>query len=296
MAKEGSLRSRVLEKLDKIEDLPSLPAVINRLTAAISDKSSSAEDVAKIMEDDPAIMARVLKVVNSAFYPNMSNREITSVRHAVVRLGYDAVLNIALTTSVFSVFKEDHAMAFNRKEFWRHCIVTGLISNVVCGFSDKRSVEGLQQDSVALAGLLHDMGKIILEQYFYDAFTEILKFGKEKQMPLYEIESEAFGISHAEIGAWLARKWKLGDDLVSAIQYHHNPQIAPEQYREITSLVHVADYICNMKNLGQSGNSVPPYFNQDVWDMLGLKIEMITVILEAVDSEAKKSEILLALN
>lgn len=289
------MRDAIFERLDSIEDLPSIPAVIIKLTEAIQDIESSANDVSKIMEEDPAIMTRVLKVVNSAFYSNsFSSNPITNVKHAIVRLGFDTVRNIALTTSIFSIFKEDHAQVFNRKAFWKHSICTGIVANVVYGYSDREN-QKIPQESVALAGLLHDIGKIVMEQYFYDLFTKVLSFGQEKGLPIYLIEHEALGTSHSEIGAWLAKKWKLNADLVACIEYHHDPMAAPEEYRDMVGLVHIADYICNLKKLGQSGNVKPPEFNQQVWEHLGLDVSMIDKIMEVVDQEEKKSEILLAL-
>lgn len=292
---EQSIRDKIMKRLESVEDLPSLPVVIIKLTETIQNVESSASDVAKVMEDDPAIMARVLKIVNSAFYSNaFVDQPITNVRHAIVRLGYDAVRNIALTSCVFSIFKEDHATVFNRQEFWKHCICTGIVSNVVYDFSTKQDLN-IPRESVALAGLLHDMGKIILEQYFYDLFTKILDFGKENKQAIYLIEKKAFDISHSEIGAWLGKRWKLSDDLLACIEFHHDPMNAPEKYRDMVGLVHVADYICNLKGLGQSGNAAPPLFHQEVWESLGLNIDMIGEILDITDEESKKSEILLSL-
>ena len=292
---ETAFREKIFKRLESIEELPSLPVVILRLTETIQNVESSASDVARIMEEDPAIMARVLKIVNSAFYSNAYvNQPITNVKHAIVRLGYDSVRNIALTSCVFSVFREDHTQVFDRKEFWKHCICTGIVANVIYDFSTKKNLN-IPRESVALAGLLHDMGKIILEQYFYDFFTSILEFGRDNKKALYLVEKSAFDISHAEIGAWLARKWKLSEDLLACIEFHHNPEAAPEKYRDMVGLVHIADYICNLKQLGQSGNTVPPLFNQGIWETLGLKLEMIEEILDRADEAAQKSEILLSL-
>jgi putative nucleotidyltransferase with HDIG domain len=289
-------RDKVLSRLEAIDDIPSLPMVISRLTAAIQDVDSSASDVARIMEDDPSIMARVLKIVNSSFYSSsVSKQDITNVRHAIVRLGYDAVRNIALTSSVFSIFKDDHIKVFNRTEFWRHCISTGIIANVVCQYS-KHNEDEIPRESVALAGLLHDMGKIIFEQYFYDMFTNILNYAAKNDQALYEVEEKVFKITHSEIGAWLARRWKLSEDLIACIEFHHCPEKAPKALQPMVGLVHVADYICNLKKIGQSGNPRPPQFREDVWTGLGLNIEKINEIVARADEEAQKSEILLSLS
>jgi putative nucleotidyltransferase with HDIG domain len=292
---EDGFRDKVMDRLEAIEDIPSLPLVITRLTEAIQNVDSSASDVAKIMEDDPAIMARVLKMVNSSFYAGGAQTEpVTNVRHAIVRLGYDAVRNIALTSSVFSVFKDDHAMVFDRKEFWRHCICTGIVANVVCDFT-KYKDGGIPRESVALAGLLHDMGKIIMEQYFYDMFTKILDHAKSNDLTLFEIETQAFKVGHCEIGAWLAKRWKLSPEMIACIEFHHEPERAPEEFRAMVSLVHVADYICNLKRMGQSGNPKPPEFRQEIWEELGLNVESINEIVKVAEEEAEKSEILLSL-
>lgn len=292
---DSEFKDKLFMRLEAIEDLPSLPVVIVKLTEAVQNVDSSASDVAKIMESDPSIMSRVLKVVNSSFYStSMQSEPITNVKHAIVRLGYDAVRNIALTSSVFTVFKDDHAQTFDRKEFWRHSICTGLVANLVYEYC-KLSEKFCPKESVALAGLLHDIGKIIMEQYFYDAFSKILEFSHTQKKPIFSVEDSAIGVGHAEVGAWLAKKWKMNPDIVATIEFHHKPLEAPEEFRQMVSLVHIADYICNLKQIGQSGNSVPPPLEQDVWDYLHLDIKHIDDIVERVDEEVQKSEILLSL-
>lgn len=294
MSELEGFREKILSRLESIDDLPSLPLVIIRLTDAIQDTESSAGDVARIMEDDPAIMARVLKIVNSSFYSRTAdNSPISNVQHAIVRLGYDTVRNVALTSSVFSVFSEEHSMTFNRTEFWRHCISVGIVANVIYDFSNVQ--DNIPRESVALGGLLHDMGKIVLEQYFYSLFTQVLDFAEKNEKPLHEVEESVFNITHSEIGAWLGKTWRLNPDLLACIEHHHKPEEAPEEFRGMVSLVHVADYICNLKNIGQSGNVKPPAFREDIWASIGLDVEKIPEILAIAEKESEKSEILLSL-
>jgi putative nucleotidyltransferase with HDIG domain len=287
-------RDQTLQRLENIEDLPSLPLVITKLTQVIQSVDSSANDVATVMEEDPAIMARVLKLVNSSFYSNISGEPITNVKHAIVRLGYDAVRNIALTTSVFTVFKEDHQKVFDRKEFWKYCICTGLIANTLYEMSDLSS-EIIPKDSVTLAGLMHDIGKIILEQYFYDEFSKILEESHKYDTPLLDVEKKMIGMTHTEIGAWLAKKWKLNHELVACIEFYPTPELAPKEYQPLVNLVHLSDYITNFKPLGQSGNPSPPPCSERVWTDLGLDPHQMTDILDKAEDAAERSQILLSL-
>lgn len=286
----------IMERLEDIEDLPSLPLVIMKLTAEIQNPDSTASRVARIMEEDPAIMARVLKVVNSSFYSSAyADAPIENVQHAIVRLGFDAIRNIALTSSVFTIFKEDHKKVFDRTAFWRHCICTGLIANVIARYARAKSGIKVPPETVALGGLLHGIGKIVLEQHFYDLFTRILEYARDKKVPLLAVEKNVFNLSHSEIGAWLARRWKLSKDIIACIEHYQEPDGAPEDFKDMVSMVHIADYICNLKGFGQSGNTVVPYFDPMPWKRLGLDVGIITDVMDEVEKEAAKSEILLAL-
>lgn len=287
-------KDQVIQRLESIEDLPSLPLVITKLNQVIQNVDSSASDVATVMEEDPAIMARVLKLVNSSFYSNVSGEAITNVKHAIVRLGYDAVRNIALTTSVFSIFKEDHEKLFDRKEFWKYCICTGLIANTLYEISEL-SPGMIPKDSVTLAGLLHDIGKIILEQFFYEEFSKILEESHDHDTPLLDVEKQMIGMTHTEIGTWLAKKWNLNEDLVACIEYYPNPEKAPEEFRPLVNLVHIADYIANFKPLGQSGNPSPPPCSDRAWAELGLDTHQMSDIIQKAEDAAERSQILLSL-
>ena len=287
-------KKQVIKKLESIEDLPSLPVVMAKLNTIIQNVDSSASDVAVVMEEDPAIMTRVIKLVNSSFYSSISGEPITNVKHAVVRLGYDTIRDIALTTSVFSTFKGNHAKVFERKQFWKYCICTGLIANSVYEISDV-TPGMISGDHVFLAGLLHDIGKIILEQFFHDEFSKILEVSHDNDTPLIYVEREMIGMCHSEIGAWLGKKWNLNADLLACIEFYPNPQEAPEVYRPLVNLIHLSDYIANFKPLGQSGNPSPPPYHKSAWVELGLEVNQINEILQKAEEAAERSQILLSL-
>jgi len=285
--------NQIVEKrLNQIHNLPTLPVVVEQLKKALSQTNSDAAKLAKIIQDDPAMMAKILKVVNSALYGGVN--KTTSVQQAVARMGFSTVSNIALSTSVFSSFGKKGEKDFNREEFWRHSISTGITANILHDRVKSTLTKQYPKDVLHLAGLMHDIGKIIFEQFFHDEFMNAINVCVERQIPLYQTELETILSDHAQVGAWLGAKWNLSNELIETIRWHHEPDNASPENKEIVLLCHAANYICNLEKIGNSGDSVAPAFFQSIWKRLGLGVSDFTPIADQVREEAKKSEILLS--
>jgi len=285
-------KTALFQKLEKIHNLPTLPMIIDKLGKAVHDPNSNAKQIAAIIEDDPSMMARILKVVNSAFYG--VSEPIHSVHHAVARMGLLAVNNIAMSTAVFSTFGKKGQTDFNREEFWRHSISCGLACNVLyqrCK-SNIRTKPG--KDILHLCGLLHDIGKIVFEQFFHAEFIHAVKLAKEKKIPLFQAEAEVMGADHSEVGAWLGQRWNLSEEVVDVIRWHHDPPKGKPDFLSLISICHIGNYICNLEKIGESGDSCAPAFMHPVWKQLGLAVQDIADIVDEVKEEAKHSEILLS--
>ena len=282
----------IFKKMEGIRNLPTLPVVAEKLGRAIRDPNSDARQVAKIIEDDPSMMARILKVVNSALY--CATEPITSLHVAVARMGMNAINNIALSTSVFSTFGKASQTDFNREEFWRHCITTGIAVNVLHDRCLSQLSQRYERDVLHLAGLLHDIGKIIFESYFHGDFLKSVEQCRALRVPLFQMELEIIGSDHAQVGAWLGQRWNLAEYLVEVIRWHHEPDNAKEQFRDLVMLCHAANYICNLAQLGDSGDAVAPAFFRSVWNKLGINTDDLPAIMELVKVESQKSEILMA--
>ena len=280
---------------ESAEDLPTLPEVAIRLQQMVDDPRSSARDVARIIEDDPAIATKVLKVVNSAFYSS-GHGEITHLQPAVARLGFLTVTNIALSTSIFQAFSRVEQPVFDRREFWKHSVCVGIVASVLHDYTADIIVQPLTRDVVHLAGIIHDMGKILFERYANTEFHQAIASAKEEDIPVIKEEARFVGLGHDELGAWLAQKWKLGISLQAAVRWHHEPMGCPdEKLQPLVKLVHMADYICHNQGLGDSGNPNPGYDHR-VREELNLTPERIGDVMETVEAEAETSDILLSLS
>lgn len=282
----------IFAKLEGITNIPTLPVVVQALGKAIRDPNSDAAKIAAIVKDDPSMMARVLRVVNSAAYG--LQRPVESVQQAISLIGLNAVDNIALSTAVFSTCRGTGKGGLNREELWTHAVSVGLAANHLCQRTAATLKKRYSRDILHLSGLLHDIGKILLAEHFQAELATAVARGVERQIPLWQAELQIYGTNHAEIGAWLARKWDLAADLTAVIRWHHEPEQAEVEHLDLLRIIHTANHICNLEHLGQSGDEFPS-FVLGVWKRLGLGVKDIEAIVAGVREEAAKSETLLAI-
>jgi len=280
---------------ENADDLPTLPEVAVRLQQVIDDPHSGAADVAGIISDDPAIVTKVLKMVNSVFYAPAHGEEITQLQPAIARLGFITVTNIALSTSVFHAFSRAQLPVFDRREFWRHSITVGIVTSVLYDYCANNIGQRVTRDVAHLGGIVHDMGKILFERYANQEFHQAIKSASEEDIPSVKEEARFVGMGHDEAGAWLAGKWRLGQDIQAVIRWHHDPlSCLDENLQPLVKLTHMADYICHNQGHGNSGNPCPIYDHR-VREELCLTPDKIGEIMGIVEIEAANSEVMLSL-
>lgn len=284
---------QIFKKLETVSDLPTLPAILDKLREAIKNPRSDAAKVASIIEDDPAMMAKILKVVNSALYGGASG-QIDSLKLAISRLGFNAVNNVAISTSVFTAFA-DGGGAFDHKEFWRHCVSTGIAACAVMQACKPHLTKRYEKEFLHLAGLIHDVGKLVFARYFHDDFMKAIELSKTERIPLVQAEYKVFGTDHTAVGAWLGKRWKLSEPMVEAILWHHKPVRAKPEHQEVVRICEAANYICNFRMIGNGGDAAAPLCSSETWNILRLAEEDYYAIMDEIVMESEKSEVLLSL-
>jgi len=254
---------RIIE--DELQDLPPLPAVVVRVMQTINDPTTSAADLNRLISSDQAIASKVLRLVNSSYYG--FPRRISTITHAVVILGFNTVRNLTTSLGVFSAFDPGGAQtALDRNQFWAHSIGVAVAAGVI---AKRKAIPTKLAEEVFVGGLLHDVGKLFLDQYFPDQYAIALKLARAAKISIWDAEKTALGVGHALVGKRIAEKWNLPPSLTTMITLHHQPAFAKEFF-EITAVVHAADRIAHKLALGYGGDDLVPPLAPEVQQWLAL--------------------------
>jgi HD-like signal output (HDOD) protein/ActR/RegA family two-component response regulator len=230
---DESLRSTV----GALGDLPSLPRTYEALTESLEDPDTSLQKVGKIVEQDVGISAKILQLVNSAFFG--LSHSVSNIQSAVSYIGINTLKSLVLSVEIFQIFKpQRHLPGFCLEELQRHARLTAHIAT-------RLPVPKHLADVALVAGMLHDVGKLILAWKLPDRFSKLLGETAEENCPLYKVEERAYGFSHAEIGAYLLGLWGLPYSVVEAVALHHGPNRVPHQSFDAVSAVYVADVLAH---------------------------------------------------
>jgi putative nucleotidyltransferase with HDIG domain len=243
-------RDKVEQFVKRIRQLPTLPTITTTINSALKKPSTSADDLARIIAKDQSLSSKVLKMVNSAYYG--TNREITSIKHAVSVLGFNEISKVVLAISVFESLGGNGFNGFNRQAFWIHSLGCAIFSTIIAG-----EISYPQPDDALSAGLLHDIGKVITDRYFQTEMEEVQKLVLTQPLLFHEAEQKVMGIDHTQLGEWLLTTWNIPANICNAVRYHHHPYTkreGPGAQDLIVDIVHMADVLCHEARIGDSGN------------------------------------------
>ena len=267
-------------KLESIGTLAPLPALAKKIMEILRDPNSSAQDLAEEIKKDQSITVKILKIVNSAYYG--FHREIGNVDHAIVVLGFDEVMNIAQAVCLMRAFETESSDVFDREKFWVHSLGTAYVARAL----SRRTKDVASKDAFVI-GLLHDFGKVILNQHFREAFQEMIVTAASQQRPLHQVCREFAGIDHSEIGGMVAEDWNLPVPLVRAIRYHHYPGKVDKNEAEI-HLAHMANVFCHQYGIGSSGNTVPDEPDYISLMSLGIEDEKLDEVWDSLEIDPQQ--------
>jgi HD-like signal output (HDOD) protein len=270
----------ILDIISQVQELPSLPQIVNHVLNVMDDARSNAGDVAHAVEEDPALTAKILRIANSAFYS--PNREITSVSFAINRMGTTEVRNIIISTGVISAMHNKANRSIDYTEFWRHCICVAIGARIVNDFSPVApKYFRPTENPYFVAGLLHDIGILILEQTLGAVYAEVLEHAHQTGKPLHEVERRILGSDHQEIGAFIAEKWHLPEIVSRTAKYHHNPENAPDELSTFIQVIHIADALCANTGVGE-------YMEEFLLDRISDTLEQLKISISDIENIAKK--------
>lgn len=234
------------------EDLPTLSPVAAKLTRLLRTPYASAAEVGRMISEDPALTARVLRVVNSAYYG--FPQQIHSIPHATVILGFNKIRDIVMTASAVDSFR-GRTGSFDFTGFWKHSITAAVACDALA-----RALHLPAAEDAFVSGLLHDIGKLVLAVYASEEYGKALRYVRERNVLLREAEEEILGFHHATVGGRLAARWSFPPGLCEAIEFHHAPAKAREP--ELASLAHVADILARTTLVGSGGDRRLPALDE----------------------------------
>jgi putative nucleotidyltransferase with HDIG domain len=256
-------------QIEQIDTLPTIPGILRKLLVVIENPKISLTEIGNFIQNDPVLTSRVLKMVNSPIY-GFPGR-ISSVQQALILLGLNVVRGLLLGVSVFEVMQKSMV------GLWEHSLGCAVTARII---AKKKNIP--EPEEISVSALLHDIGKVVLILRFKDEYEKVVKEAESKNMLIMEAEKEIFGITHAESGAWVAKKWNFPVSLVEVIEYHHKPSLSKIVTVQ-TAIVHLSDILTRSVGFGFAGDNYVPAINPAAWELLELSEADLRQIIDEMD-------------
>jgi HD-like signal output (HDOD) protein len=283
--------------VQQIGSLPTLPSVIVRVNEQVANPKTSALGLARTILEDQSLTARLLRLVNSPFYG--FPRRIATVTEAVTILGFAPVRSLLLTASVVDLLVGEETPDFSPTGLWEHSVGAAVGAGLLARYTRHED-----REEVFVAGLLHDVGKLVLFHFVTKEFLAVLETSRREDIPIRTAEQRLLGFTHDQVGRLLAERWKLPVRLSEAIGCHHRPDLAQVGKRE-AALVHVAEALTRALGLGSGGDDAVPMLEPECWRRLGLQTTILeplmieleeqyadarAILLSSLDSRPRRAE------
>ena len=264
--------------------LPEIPSIVNELNEVTADPNASANDISKIVVKSPSLTAILLKIANSAFYSFPF--KIDNISRAITLIGSKEITGLALGISVMQVFKDIPQEFIDMNSFLKHSLACGIAARIL---ASQRNMS--QTEQMFAAGLLHDIGRLIIYKYFPDQAKNLFQIMTNSSQSLYHAENSYLRCRHPEIGKFLFKKWNLPKSLKDCVFYHHRP--TNSHYPIEAGIVHIADIVVNGLGIGSSGERFIPLFDDGIWEKLKFMPTIFKSIIDQVTHQLSVFETLL---
>lgn len=255
----------------QIKDLPTLPTVAQEMLSNLDDDNTSLDVICEKVALDQSLTAKMLRLANSSYYG--ANSKVVTLQQAVTLLGLKNVKELILMASIESSFPISNCPNFDATAFWRHSIATAICAEMI-----SRTLK-MKHDFAFTAGLLHDIGRLVLVTRFPTDYQQVLTYRDQEDCSLLDAERAMMGIDHIVVGWLLAKEWEFSDAIQDAIRGHHQPD--DKNLNSIASLIHVANSIVHALDLSKTEYDLVPPISQHAWDTLGLsEAEYLSIFRE----------------
>ncbi len=276
---DKSLKNKILKS---VKELPPMPQVVIKFQELIADSNADAKKIAAIIETDQGIATKVLKVANSSYY-GLSGK-ISSISHASVVLGHKILGEVVTLAGAEGILEGKlPGYGYDSKDLWKHSLAVAFGSKIISNLKNPNLVQ-----EAHMAGLIHDVGKIILDSYIVEKKEEIESFMEKEEKAFLDAESQYFGFNHAEIASEVCKKWNFPESINFAIKYHHQP--GNSDGNELSYILHMADYIAIMSGIGYDSDDILYELEEGTMDHLNITNEDVSdIVLKVTESVNKIS-------
>lgn len=264
-----------------VDGMPAFPKSVQRVLELTRDVNSTPKDLVEVIDKDPVLTVKILKVVNSAYYS--LPKQITSVGHAVVFLGFNTIKNLALSIAAIGMLPKSNEAGFDGQQYLLHSLATAAIAKQLA-----LKVDDADPMDCFIAGLLHDFGKVVLAQFMPREFRAALQGSQEHGISLHLALRSVLGVDHAVVGAMLAEKWRFAPHLVETIRHQYGPELSDS---DMIACVFGANQISKKLNFGFAGNSLVEQFPPAVARRLGGNVDEVIASLGDLNSLFEEAQV-----
>lgn len=254
-------------------DLPTMPVVADKVMRLVADPNTTTEQLQKVISADQALAARILKIANSVFYSSV--RKINTISEAIVMIGFNTLRSLVLTASSRDIYKR---FGLTEKMLWEHSMGAAISAGIIA-----KEIRIVNQEEAYLGGLLHDVGKVVLNNSDPQKFAKVMETVYNDHISFRSAEWDVYGFSHADVGAMVIRKWKLSESLEMAVRNQYNPKwlSTDPNLMKLTAVVGLANQFCLKLGIGhRQPVSDLPLEKEETFDILQMNAAVLPELLE----------------